>query len=143
MCELCVPTCSKPLRVEHRGQEPGRIALLIDEDRLGSVVSVEVDATHLIAAVNKAVRKHEDEVRRRKDDDLVRLMVAGREAPGFAPTMQIQAFADPLGVPFRVDKHPVEVLDGEPDDSGMVSVMFRNGYTIRISTRQLRPIEVE
>jgi hypothetical protein len=128
------------LRVAHRGQEPGRISLLIDEDRFGTVISVEVDASHLIAAVNKAVRQHEDEVRRRKDDDLVRLMVAGRDVPFFNPTMQIQAFADPCAVPFRVDKHPVEVLD-EPDDDGIAVVMFRNGYTIRISTRQLRVLE--
>lgn len=140
MCDSCVPTCSKPLRIGTSGQEPGRISLLIDEDRFGTVISVEVGATELIAAVNKAVRKHEDEVRRRKEDDLVRLMVCGRDVPEFNPTMQIQAFADPCAVPFRMDKHPVEVLE-EPDDDGIAVVMLRNGYTLRISTRQLRVLE--
>jgi len=142
MCESCVPTCSVPLRISTNGNEVGRITLLIDNDELGTVIDVSVDAEDLIYRVKQAVSDHEALIKRRETEALVRRMIAGRQIPSFTPTHALSVM--PRSVPFELRGWHVELIDDEPEGYwDLVSVLFPNGYTARVEWCDLKPITEE
>ena len=143
MCASCVPTCSVPLRLSTAGVPVGTVTLLIDNDELGSVISVDVGVKELTQAIWEVNKRHEQEVAHRAEQARVQKMIAGRKVPGWKPNRQISIHCDSL--PRGVHRHAVELLDTEIPATAWseVSVMFMNGYTARVKFADLDAMDEE
>lgn len=137
---------SKLLRVSTTGCQLGRMRLLIDDDQLGTVVSVEVDAEQLIGAMRDARNQHIRELERDRQVALVKRMTVGKRRKEWVGTHKIRAFANAL--PYQVNGYWVELLEsyeelinGQPYQR--VRVMFPNGYTVPLWEDQIVPLTEE
>jgi hypothetical protein len=146
MCDSCVPTCSKPLRVSTNGCDLGQITLLIDSDDTATVIDVTVGIEELITAMQNARHRQVRELEERRTEKLIRQIIVGRQVKSFAPTHRVHRWMEiplPTRVIVAMREMPVEVIDelagmdqyGDPYWTGMLP----NGYTMRFHPGWLKP----